>query len=522
MGPITDADWAPAAWLVGSQLRATFQLPLAATAVVRARAYVAAAGCHPLEVNGRRPSPDLRGVCPWTVLRKRVLYQTHDITPLVRQGDNVVGILSNRLDARDGLSTPLVRAILRVETAGATMPLLFYTTGGNSSVAGTWMQRLSWATMTAAGHPQWLRGWQMHMNWTAEEAGWSSPGSFRPGQQWSPAVSQPFTATSPAQQMPWASVIRHVPPINTRKLTSNNSHVSWLYKFSRNLVGMIEIKPLANATTGSQVMLVHGEWLEEKDTTGLQRCEMETCGSGAVPVVSGGLQSVVHTLRRNNSASLSSVFAYMGFQYIKVVAAHDSSFSGGLDALVALEIHPDVTSTGQLTFGGDGVAGSLSEHGAEVLSGVQSMLLGSQLSNLAAYIPTSCPTTEKQGWLGDALFASEESMYNFDLEAIYQSWLTTVEDNQGPSGDVPYVSPGSTPGPESCNDISWTSAFPRIASYVTTYYGSLRAAERHWPSMSKYVDNLIDHVANGSHSVATCDQVSNDSYRLVNDCSAWW
>ena len=43
--------------------------------------------------------------------------------------------------------------------------------------------------------------------------------------------------------------------------------------------------------------------------------------------------------------------------------------------------------------------------GPEVLGGVQAMLLRSTLGNLAAYIPTSCPTTEKQGWLGDALFA---------------------------------------------------------------------------------------------------------------------
>ena len=63
-----------------------------------------------------------------------------------------------------------------------------------------------------------------------------------------------------------------------------------------------------------------------------------------------------------------------------------------------------VTATGRLTFDGGGVAGSLSENGAEVMRGVQAMLLGSQLSSIAAYIPTSCPTTEKQGWLGDALF----------------------------------------------------------------------------------------------------------------------
>ena len=66
-----------------------------------------------------------------------------------------------------------------------------------------------------------------------------------------------------------------------------------------------------------------------------------------------------------------------------------------------------------------------------------------------------------QGWMGDALFASEESMYNFDMQAIYTSFMHSVQDNQGPvSGDVPYVVPGSTPGPSSCNDLAWSSAYP--------------------------------------------------------------
>jgi hypothetical protein len=93
----------------------------------------------------------------------------------------------------------------------------------------------------------------------------------------------------------------------------------------------------------------------------------------------------VHTLRRNNRAPLSPVFAYMGFQYVKVVATRDSSFLGRLEGLTALEIHPDVTPTGRLTFGGDGVAGSPSEDGAEVLRGVNTMVLASQLSNLAPH-----------------------------------------------------------------------------------------------------------------------------------------
>ena len=508
MGPITESDWAPAAWLVGAQLRAGFQLPAAA---VRARAHVAAAGCHSLEINGKRPEPDLRGVCAWTVLQKRVLYQTHDITPLLRTGPNVVGLLSNVLDARDGLGTPLVRAILRVEMAGDAPPLIFRTAGSNGSEPG-WMQAKSWATMTGQGRPGWLRGWQMHMNWTAEEPGWSSPGSFRPARPWAPATSQPFAATSPAQQMPLATVVRRVAPVNATKLgwpASNDSHVAWLYTFPRNMVGMVELQPLPGAAAGAQVMLVHGEWLEE-GVDGAQedwrRCELAACtGPDIVPVVSGGFQSVVHTLRHNNSAALAPLFAWHGFQYVKVVAALGASFTGGLEALTALEIHPNLTPTGRLTFAGDGVQGSASEDAAAVLGGVQAMVLGSQLSNLAAYIPMSCPSTEKQGWLGDALFASEESMYNFDLEAIYTSWLASIEDDQGVSGDVPFVVPGRAPGGRaSCNDIAWTSAYPQIASFLGAYYGSARPADRHWPSLTRYASNLIDRA--GSSGVTTCDQ----------------
>ena len=107
-------------------------------------------------------------------------------------------------------------------------------------------------------------------------------------------------------------------------------------------------------------------------------------------------QTVLHTLRANISHPLAPIFAWHGFQYVTVVAEHGTSFKGGLEALTALRIHTNVSVTGELDFGGDGIAGSESENSAEVFNGVQKMLTASQLSNLAAYIPMSCPTTEKQ------------------------------------------------------------------------------------------------------------------------------
>ena len=66
-GPMADADWQNASWLSGSnQFRLNLTLPAGAR-VDWARAYVAATGCHALEVNGAVPQPDLRGICPWAV-----------------------------------------------------------------------------------------------------------------------------------------------------------------------------------------------------------------------------------------------------------------------------------------------------------------------------------------------------------------------------------------------------------------------------------------------------------------------
>ena len=45
-------------------------------------------------------------------------------------------------------------------------------------------------------------------------------------------------------------------------------------------------------------------------------------------------------------------------------------------------------------------------------------------------------------WLGDALDASEQAMYNFDMAPVYTAYFQTIEDNQDPlSGDLPAVVP---------------------------------------------------------------------------------
>lgn len=83
------------------------------------------------------------------------------------------------------------------------------------------------------------------------------------------------------------------------------------------------------------------------------------------------------------------------FQYVRITPNGSTGFQGQLNDIVGLAIHTNMTQTGFLDFGGDGVAGSASEQAAEVLTGINSMTLQSQRTNVAAYIPTDCPTREK-------------------------------------------------------------------------------------------------------------------------------
>jgi hypothetical protein len=143
-----------------------------------------------------------------------------------------------------------------------------------------------------------------------------------------------------------------------------------------------------------------------------------------------------------------------------------------------------MTQTGELEFDGSDAG--------RVLNGINQMTLQSQRTNVAAYMPTDCPTREKHGcdprprrgrpphpppflvfqytdlsalksctaaetlfflfrtvapcvhlrWMGDALDASEQSMFNFDTAAVHAAFMQTIVDNQGPNGDVPTVGPG--------------------------------------------------------------------------------
>src|SRR4030095_14022201 len=61
-------------------------------AIQQARVYVTSHGLYEIHLNGRRVGDDV--FTPgWTSYNKRLQYQTYDVTSLLREGDNAVGVV---------------------------------------------------------------------------------------------------------------------------------------------------------------------------------------------------------------------------------------------------------------------------------------------------------------------------------------------------------------------------------------------------------------------------------------------
>ena len=106
---------------------------------------------------------------------------------------------------------------------------------------------------------------------------------------------------------------------------------------------------------------------------------------------------------------------------------------------------------------------------------------------------------EKHGWMGDALDASEQALYNFQIGPVHDAFLQTIEDNQGGNGDVPVVVPGDAGS--TCNDIAWTSAYPQITMMQYQYYADKRVLQQKWQSLVRYQENLIAYAEGKIHRV---------------------
>ena len=440
-----------------SYLRHTFQL---SKSVRSARLYVTALGSYRVSLNGKDVSENV--LTPeFTDYRKRVLYQTYDVTNLMASGSNAIGALLG-----DGwYGSPLTWYgihYFRLPDRFLAQLEIIYTDGSRDSVLtdGAWKASPSPIIKSTIYDGE-------RYDARLEQSGWNQS-SFA-DTNWSSAVVTEAPQIAVSSQID--SPVKVVSTIQPKHITPL-SNGAYLFDMGQNMVGWATLK--VKGSVGTKVQLRFAEILNPDGTIYTQNLRNAAATDSYV-------------LRGGAEETFAPHFTFHGFRYVEVSGYPGKPTLGSITGNVVSSI------------GGDPV-GKL-QTSSDLVNHMWSIGIWGQRGNFVS-IPTDCPQRdERLGWMGDAEVFWRTGSYNFDIAAFSQKFMQDVIDAQSKVGAFSNVSPnvlvqeGEFPD-ESAPMIGapgWGDAGVIVPWTAWVQYGNTALLEDSWTAMDRWMELIQRH-----------------------------
>ncbi|MEW6203676.1 MAG: glycoside hydrolase family 78 protein [bacterium] len=438
-------------YLPSPYLRTDFHLD---KAVRRAVVYVTALGLYELHLNGRRVGNDY--FTPgWSDYRKRVYYQTYDVTDLLRPGgENVVGAIlsdgwyagniSNQGQRHYGDKLRL-RLQMHIE----------YEDGSEQVVASDG----NWRASDGAIREGDIQDGETYDS-RREMVGWSGQNFDDNG--WKPVVTDDNIKIM-VQAYPGIPVhgTMEIKPI---ALTEPKPSV-FVYNLGQNFSGWARLRVRGKA--GDKVVLRFAEMLNPDGT--IYTTNLRGARATDTYILKGGGEEVWEPR-----------FTFHGFQYVEVTGYPGKP---DMETITGIVAHSDLPVVGSF------------ECSNPLVNKLYSNIVWGQRSNYFE-VPTDCPQRdERLGWTGDAQVFVRTASYNMDIGAFFTKWLVDLEDGQFEDGSFPSVAPTVHGG----TAAGWGDAGVVCPWTIHRVYGDTRILEKHYDAMVRWVD-FLDQRSKGHFS----------------------
>lgn len=442
-----------------------------------ARAYIAVAGLYELSINGKKAG-DHRLDPMFTRFDRRNLYVTYDVTALLQNGNNAIGVvLGNGWYNHQSTAVWFFhQAPWRARPAFCLDLRITYEDGSMETI-GT---EKDWKTATGPIVFNSIYTAE-HYDARLEQAGWDKP-AFDDS-KWKPVFyrSAPSNLIT-AQALNPVRNVEQIPAKSVTKLDSN----CWVFDLGRNISGVSSIT--VHGKAGTTLRLKHGERLYKNGHVDLSNIDLHYRPTDTTDP----FQTDIFMLSGRGDETFMPRFNYKGFQYVEVTASEPITLSQ--QSLQGFFMHSDVQAKGHI-------------HSSNpILNKIWAATNQSYLSNLFGY-PTDCPQREKNGWTGDAHINIETGLYNYDAITIYEKWMADHRDEQQPNGVLPSIIPSTGWGYEWGNGPDWTSTIAIIPWNVYLFYGDSRLLEDCYDNIRRYVDHIHEQYPTGLTSWGLGDWV---------------
>ncbi|HQM32338.1 MAG TPA: family 78 glycoside hydrolase catalytic domain [Candidatus Hydrogenedentes bacterium] len=423
--------------------------------VKRALAFVCGLGHFELALNGANVGDHVLDP-GWTDYRDTCLYVPFDVTAMVREGPNALGVM-------------LGNGMYNV-TGGRYVKFLG-SFGEPKLILELWIEYADGTVQRVVSDDSWtfddgpivfscVYGGEDY-DARRDQPGWDAPGFDDGGWKRVRVVEGPGGALR-AQSAPPLTVARRVGVKKGERLEDG--------RYAAVLEENLSLRPVMTVTgpPGARVTIETAERIENPWPGHAYTC----------------------TLNGEGEETFCPRFTYFGFQFLLVSNVDlPGDAQAGRERPVLLELGADFITSSAPPVGAFQCEGP--EPGApHLFTSIDAMIDRSVRSNLQSVL-TDCPHREKLGWLEVAHLMGPSILYRYDAHGLYRKICRDTTESQLDSGLVPDIAPeytrfngGFFESPE------WGSASVQLPWLLYRWYGDDGILARQYDTMAKYTRYL--------------------------------
>lgn len=412
----------------------------------KATAHITAHGLYEAFINGQRIG-DAYLTPGWTSYNKRLQYQTYDVTNLIKNGNNAIGVM-----LASGWYRGTIGFTNNINTYGKDIALLLqlnieYTDGSKETV----ITDESWKSTTGKIRYSEIYNGEM-IDTRLDKSGWLQAG-YSDG-DWTNAKAAGFSkSVLTATENELVKKHETFKPVKIFTTPKGEKVID----FGQNLVGWVVMKIKGKA--GDSITVSHAEVLDKFGnfyTDNLRSAKSED----------------IYVLKDDAEQTFEPHFTWHGFRYVRL-----QGYPGELkpENFEAVTLYSDMPETG--TFSSSNA----------MINQLQHNIQWGQKGNFLD-VPTDCPQRdERLGWTGDAQAFFRTASFNMNVNSFFSKWLKDLSADQV-NGTVPFVIPNVLGA--AVSSTGWADCATIIPWGMYVAYGDKRVLEEQYGSMKAYIESI--------------------------------
>ena len=451
--------------------------------IAAARLYVSGMGYCEMFLNGKKVGDHVLDP-GFTTYKKQVLYVVHDITTLVNNGKNIVGIMLGsgwwnplplrifgRIDLRKIQQTgrPCVKAEIHIR----------YKDGTSENI----VTDENWQT---APGPVVQNNVYLGEKYDArlEQKNWNTPAANKSVWKNAVIVNGP-SGTLTAQMQPAIKITKIIKPVKVTEPSKD----TFIVDMGQNFAGVALIK--VKGAAGTKITLRYGEDLWKDGSLNYMTSVATQIKKGGIKGGPGApeiaWQEDTYILKGEGTEIWNPRFTFHGFRYVEITGWPGRPTT---DDIEGLRMNSDLPLNGTFSCSNT------------MFTKLHEVIQWTFLSNVFS-VQSDCPAREKMGYGADMVVSSNAFIYNYDMAGFYSKAVNDFANEQQPDGGITEIAPytgiadrgyGGESGP-----LGWELGFSFLQKQLHDYYGDKKIIANNYDAFikqmnflqSKAIDNLF-------------------------------